>query len=217
MLSHDSQLIMIIHRNPRHRRRIIICRAIRWVLVSFWSGGGELPAQRLSKGDVRRLDCKPSLRSTGGLLLRQLWDLQWRRRVDALGGHQLYKAVPQQCSERQQNSPHWRTILKQHRVDLDGRLSFPAGAFSCQAWRRPLHNPSISRPDLGDWWSWHPWFGDKLPVERQRRRDAANSDEARQNYSRLWCLPGCRRPTGEEALNSFNLDDDDYDAFETWF
>ena len=25
----------------------------------------------------------------------------------------------------------------------------------------------------------------------------------------MWCLPGCRRPTGEEALNSFDRDDDD--------
>ena len=26
--------------------------------------------------------------------------------------------------------------------------------------------------------------------------------------TRLWCLPGCRRPTGEEVLNSFDLDGD---------
>ena len=77
----------------------------------------------------------------------------------------------------------------------------------------PLHHPAFFRPDLGDWRRLHLGFGDELPVDRQRRRDAANSDEARQIYARLWCLPGCRRPTGEKALNSFKLDDEDYDIF----
>ena len=217
MLSHDSQLIKIISRNPRHRMLLSILSILRWVLVSIRSRGGELPAQRLSKGDGRGPDCKPRVRSTDRLLLGQLWDL-WRRRVESFGGHKLFKVCPQQCSERRQNSPHWRILgLKKHRVDLGGRLSFPAGALLYQAWRQPLHHPAFLRPDRGDWRILHRWFGNKLPSEQQRTRDAANSDEIRQTNARLWCLPGCRQPTGEEALNSFDLDDYDYDVFETWF
>ena len=110
-----------------------------------------------------------------------------------------------------------QTVLKKHTVDLGGRLFFPAGAFWCQAWRTPLHHPTIFPPDHADRRIRHRGLCDELPAERRRRRDAANSDETQETNARLWCLPGCRRPTGEEALNSFNLDDDDYDAFETWF
>ena len=148
----SNKLMQIIFRNPCHRRRlnIISISILCWVLVSIRSRGGELRAQRLSKTDVDP-DCKPRLRSTGCLLLSQLWDLQWRRRVDPLGGHQLFKEVPQQCSERRrQNPPHWRPVLKQHRVDLGGRLSFPAGALRCQAWRTSLHNSTIFRTDHGN-------------------------------------------------------------------
>ena len=46
---------------------------------------------------------------------------------------------------------------------------------------------------------------DLVTSERQRRRDGANFDESRQKAARLWCLPGCKRPTGEEALNSLMM------------
>ena len=142
-----SQLIKIIHRNPRHRRPIF-CISIRWVLVS-WVRGGELPAWQLSKRHGHWPDSKPSRRSTGRLLRWQLWDLQ--RRVGALGQHHLYQKLPQQCSERKQASADWRIDVKKHRVDLVGRFSFPAGTFWCQAWRDALHRSTVWRSGRGKW------------------------------------------------------------------
>ena len=61
---------------------------------------------------------------------------------------------------------------------------------------------------LGEWGSRHLGVRDPLPADRRRGRDAAYFDDSRQIWTRLWCLPGCRRPTGEEAWNSFDLDHD---------
>ena len=101
-------------------------------------------------------------------------------------------------SERQrQNSPHWKIWLKKHGVDPSGRLSFPAGAFLRQTRIRSLHPPTICRHHCGNRGRWHLAVRDQLQADRQRRQDATDSDETRQNGSRLCCFPGCRWPKGE--------------------
>ena len=144
-------------------------------------------------------DCKPCLRSTGCLLRWHLWDLhQWR--VEPLGAYQVKKEIPQQRTKQRQNPPHRRMGLKKHRVDPGGRFTFPTRTVRCEARIPPLHHSTIRRPDSGDWGVQDIWLCNRIPADWERKRDSSNFDATRQAWSRLCCLPGCSRTTGDHCL-----------------
>ena len=82
-------------RNPGHRR-LLLCIAICWVLVVYWSWAGELRAQRLSKGDAKP-NGEPRLRPAGCMQRFDLRDLP-RGIVAAFAEHNGIQGIPQQCT-----------------------------------------------------------------------------------------------------------------------
>ena len=139
MPGYDLHLFKIICRYPGHRRLLIL-----------WLSSGLRSIQRIgaASSKITRGTCmilKKEIQvlvrwthmRTDHLLRGLLWDLQ-QRRVGWLGGDQGNQEGTQLCCQRRPTPPSWRVFHNKHRVDLIGRLSFPAGVVQSQKWIHAL-------------------------------------------------------------------------------
>ena len=185
-------------RDPGHWRLFIICISIGRVLVGSWSRAGELHPQRLSKEDGERPNSEPRLRSPGCLLWAFLSGLS-RGVVGASGQHNRQKEIPQQCDNGGRRSPHRRNVFRHHRMDLSGRVCSPAGAIRTPEWTTPLYDPTKCQYHSGDWRLSGGKLCDSIPSS-WRNWDPSHTIGTTTTRSRMWSLPGRRRPTSEKAF-----------------
>ena len=60
--------------------------------------------------------------------------------------------------------------------------------------------PGLLRPHHGDRGRIHLRLRDGIPADRRRHRDRDDVVDQREKRTRVWCLPGGRRSTGEDQL-----------------
>ena len=76
----------------------------------------------------------------------------------------------------------------------------PQIGLDCKTWRATLHHPSLLRPHRGYRRRRLLGLRDGIPADRRRHRDRDDVVDQREMDSRVWCLPGGRRSTGEDQL-----------------